>query len=315
MLIFSFFEVCSINANSEWTEWRGDTFHTALEDGEAPKRGELIWKYETGGPINSSPVFRDNEVIIGSDDGYLYGINSTTGILNWRFKTNGPIRSTALIKDDLVYFGSMDGQFYCINVSKERGDPFLVWDYTAEKGIISSAHYYNGTVFFGDLSGHLYRVGNGILHWKYRISRKEIWSSPIIDSLNGYVYITDIGNSWVTIKLNEGTHKRTIGLSGQTNFYSTGVLDSGTLFTVGGDDKKLHAQVVSMTHDNYRWGFYIGESALLGYPLSSQRHMKSAITKIFIYQYILDNICRYMPLYHKTFRSKVDTPFLLIQIL
>ena len=221
----------------------------------------MIWKFSTGGPVNSSPVFRDNEVIIGSDDGYLYGINSTSGKMNWHFKTKGPIRSTALIRDDLAYFGSLDGQFYCINISKERSDPILVWKYTAKNGIISSAHYYNGTVIFGDLSGYVYQVGNGKTHWRIRISDREIWSSPIIDSSNGYVYITDIGNRWVKIKLNEGTLKMTSGLSGQTNLYSTGVYDLETLFLVGGEDKKLHALGVSMESNRNRWRFDIGESA------------------------------------------------------
>jgi hypothetical protein len=102
-----------------------------------------------------------------------------------------------------------------------------------------------------------------VLHWKIKISRKEIWSSPIIDSSSGYVYITDIGNRWVTIRIDEGTQKRLVGLSNVTNFYCSGVLDLETLFILGGNDKKLHAEgtSTSMSSNNYRWGFYIGESA------------------------------------------------------
>ena len=90
----------------------------AEEKGEIPKRGELIWKYSTGNQILSSPVFHNDEVILGSDDGYLYCLNSSTGELNWRYKTNGPIRSTALINGDLAYFGSQDKNFYCTGVYK-----------------------------------------------------------------------------------------------------------------------------------------------------------------------------------------------------
>jgi outer membrane protein assembly factor BamB len=38
--------------------------------------GELKWCYKTGGPIFSSPAVVDGAVYIGSNDGYLYAIES-----------------------------------------------------------------------------------------------------------------------------------------------------------------------------------------------------------------------------------------------
>ena len=141
---------------------------------------------------------------------------------------------------------------------QEGKEPTLIWNYTAENGIRSSAHFYNDSIFFADLSGYVYRIGNGSIYWKTRYAYNEIWSSPIIDTDNGYLYITDIGNKWITIRLEDGNHRRSIGLSKETEFYSTGVLYQGTLFHAGGGDNMLHAEGVSIEPQNYRWGFDCG---------------------------------------------------------
>jgi len=76
---------------------------------------ELAWKFRTDGPIFSSPVVASGVVYIGSWDGSLYAINSTTGQEVWRFNTGGEIFSSPMITDETVYIGSGDGHLYAIH--------------------------------------------------------------------------------------------------------------------------------------------------------------------------------------------------------
>ena len=54
-----------------------------------PSNGNLIWKYATTGPIESSSTVNNNTVYFGSDDGNIYALNTTNGKLIWKYKTGG----------------------------------------------------------------------------------------------------------------------------------------------------------------------------------------------------------------------------------
>jgi outer membrane protein assembly factor BamB len=48
------------------------------------RQGQLIWKYETGGPILYSAAYKDNVVYFASNDSYAYALNAQTGALVWK---------------------------------------------------------------------------------------------------------------------------------------------------------------------------------------------------------------------------------------
>jgi outer membrane protein assembly factor BamB len=47
-------------------------------------------------------------------DGFVYCLDAGTGSLLWKFQTNGPIVSTPAVQDGIVYIGSMDHQVYAL---------------------------------------------------------------------------------------------------------------------------------------------------------------------------------------------------------
>ncbi len=44
----------------------------------------------------------------------MYCLEAGTGALLWKFQTNGPIVSSPAIADGVVYIGSMDHQVYAL---------------------------------------------------------------------------------------------------------------------------------------------------------------------------------------------------------
>ncbi|MGC2575340.1 MAG: PQQ-binding-like beta-propeller repeat protein [Candidatus Nitrosopolaris sp.] len=58
------------------------------------KSGNILWTFETGGEVWSSPSYNGNEIFIGSDDGFLYCLD-IDGKLIWKTKLNGKIRSSS----------------------------------------------------------------------------------------------------------------------------------------------------------------------------------------------------------------------------
>ena len=67
--------------------------------------------------VISSPAINDRTVYIGSNDGNVYALNSTTGSLIWEFYMGGPVESSATIDNNYnsLYVGGDNGQFSCLD--------------------------------------------------------------------------------------------------------------------------------------------------------------------------------------------------------
>jgi len=178
----------------------------ALSEGELVGReehriastGSLIWRYKTGGWVNSSPTISGGRVYVGSWDNYIYCLSSDSGDLIWRFKTGGIVFSSPCVVDGRVYVGSGDCYIYCL--SADSGD--IIWRYETDYGLCSSPAIVNGRVYVGSHDGYIYCLSadNGDLIWRYE-TESFLFSSPaIVDgriyvrSDDGYIYCLSADN-------------------------------------------------------------------------------------------------------------------------
>ena len=112
-----------------------DAFHAVISDGRAYfgssvdhqlrcvdlNNGKVIWQFFTGGPIRLAPTLNKSNVLFGSDDGFVYCLNATTGKEIWRLRaglneemiiargemvSRWPVRTSVLVDDGVAYFGA-----------------------------------------------------------------------------------------------------------------------------------------------------------------------------------------------------------------
>jgi outer membrane protein assembly factor BamB len=77
--------------------------------------GTPIWEYvhEDGSWVESSAVFADGTIYIGSSDALaLQSLDPATGVERWRFETGGWSWSTPLVNGDTVYIGAISASPY-----------------------------------------------------------------------------------------------------------------------------------------------------------------------------------------------------------
>ena len=141
-------------------------------------RGNIIWTFNTGDSIWSSPATNNHEIFIGSDDCYLYSINLNGG-LNWKRMLEGKIRATpSLMKStNSLFIGTHKGIMYCL----DQSDGSIKWKYETGKPILSSVAISKDHIFFGCSDKKIYSLHsiNGSIKWKYETGDK-VWSSPVI---------------------------------------------------------------------------------------------------------------------------------------
>jgi outer membrane protein assembly factor BamB len=98
--------------------------------------GAVRWDFATRDEIRSSPALGlDGTVIVGSDDGGIYGVRASDGTQAWRVATSGRVRASARIDaDGYVFIGSEDDVLYALD---PRGA--VAWTVTLGADIDSSA--------------------------------------------------------------------------------------------------------------------------------------------------------------------------------
>ncbi|MBN1539594.1 MAG: PQQ-binding-like beta-propeller repeat protein [Candidatus Thermoplasmatota archaeon] len=258
-LLFIVITMSSAPSRGSWTEWRGDPLHSAFEDGPPPEEGELIWSYLTGDQVLSSPVFHDEGLLIGSDDGNLYCLDPELGELLWKYKTGSSIQATPLVMNGRAYFGSFDRNLYCISLpqSGTGGAGLLEWNVSLHGQVLSSCHWYEGSVVTADNMGYLYRIDEeGEMIWEKHLSDLDFWASPLIIDDAGMAIIGNIGKELWLIDLSGGDilWKKTF-LSG-AEFYSSGTYLDGIFYISGGIDEMFYA--IRVSDGEIVWSFDIG---------------------------------------------------------
>lgn len=138
----------------------------------APRQGilgELVWSFDLGTTIQTSPTFTpDGTLVIGADDWAYYGItpprDGKPATVKWRFQTQGTlITSPAVDADGTVYVASMDGNVYALEPPGEAGQPVKVrWTFSSGRRDAEGG-FENAPALDGE--GALYTGGNdGILY-------------------------------------------------------------------------------------------------------------------------------------------------------
>lgn len=144
---------------------------------------DLVWKFGTGGPVDSSARYSNGHIFIAGQDNYLYSLDQATGSKIWSFKTADTIFSSPAVVEGVVYTGSLDGFLYAVH--QETGEE--KWRFNADKDIVSSPYHWEGSAFISNLQGDVFAVDaeTGDKIWKFESGSRSISSAVILD---GVVY-------------------------------------------------------------------------------------------------------------------------------
>lgn len=108
--------------------------------------GEEIWGVEhLGWYVTASPGFHDGTILVGTNDGTLYGVAANTGDEQWSADLNGPMVTNPCIVDGTAYFGRTDNAVTAVDVAS--GDEH--WT-TSVATTPTSPTVADGTVFVGE---------------------------------------------------------------------------------------------------------------------------------------------------------------------
>jgi len=121
----------------------------------APNTNQTLWKFHTGGPVDS-PVVSDGVVYFGSLDDKVYALNASNGALIWNYTTGANVLSPSAVAEGMVFVGSYDGKVYAMEASRCR----LIWNYLTGGTVVSSPAVAGGMVYVGSYDHVVYAFGS-----------------------------------------------------------------------------------------------------------------------------------------------------------
>lgn len=251
----------------------------------AQSPGTVLWTFETGDVIQSSPALApDGTIYFGSHDGRLYALNPD-GSKKWEFRTLANIPSSPVVaKDGTIYIASLDKMLYAITPEGRikwliapgsaiaatpalgaGGEIYVAtafnrlcaihpagskkWDFNAGGNLVSSPLVNaQGLICFGCQDGKFYAVKpDGSVEWTFTASDK-INSSPALGS-DETLYFGSFGGKLHAMHP-DGSSKWEYE-TGNSIRSSPAIGLDGAIY-IGSDDGKLHA--VS-PEGNLRWTY------------------------------------------------------------
>ncbi len=177
--------------------FRGDARHSGVfQTRGVDELGGVRWRFQTDGPVRSSPVVAEGTVYVGSTDGHLYAIEASTGQETWRVDVGSPVSSSPAVAGGLVLFVSADGAFHAVDADtgalrwQFATGAVLPWEWGFEGWdvYLASAAVQGESVVFGGGDGTVYALDlqSGEERWRFSTDMR-IRSTPAISE--GVVYI------------------------------------------------------------------------------------------------------------------------------
>ncbi|MGA8848572.1 MAG: PQQ-binding-like beta-propeller repeat protein [Dehalococcoidia bacterium] len=164
----------------------------------------------TAQPIGgwSGPTVHDGIIYVGSRDGRVVAINSSTQSPQWDYSINTAIYTTPIVDGDLVYVGTYSGQVLALSTlarsqnltfpQKKYGE--WEWDCPIENAksnaIVAELAMSEDALYVASSNGRVYSLdkGTGDENWKREdipVLAEKLWTSPVIQGDTLYVSTFD----------------------------------------------------------------------------------------------------------------------------
>ena len=160
--------------------------------------GKRSWAKKLASASESSPMVVKKLVIVGSQDGTVYGISSRTGKIRWRYRSAGPVKAAVAYNRGRIYFGNYAGQMTALRAR----DGKRIWvSGTSGRSFGRAGNFYAtpavayGRVYAGNTDGRVYSfaASSGRLAWT-RSTGSFVYAAPAVAKVKGLAPAVYIGS-------------------------------------------------------------------------------------------------------------------------
>lgn len=172
------------------------TYAMRLSDGKAS------WSTGDAGASISDVVASGQNVLIGSLDGSLHAIDTTSGAPRWQFTADGWVTGAPLVAGDTIYAGTMGGSVYALTLDGQQR-----WRFTldgAKPEFRATPALVNGTLVAVSRRGVLVGLdpATGQQRWRSEIADVRLDASPL--AVDGSIFLATTKHALIRVDASSG---------------------------------------------------------------------------------------------------------------
>lgn len=182
----------------------------------------------------------DDTVYLAANE-QVFALDVESGDELWAFPDEsdreiGPFYATPLLENETVVVGGFgDGKLYTLSQS----DGGQNWAVETDASIVEGAVSTNGKVVVGNNEGEVYLIDTETQQEQMILqAKKPIWAVPLVDEVNGRIYIAAMDHRLYAVDLESGEQLWSFKAGGA--LAGTPALDDGVLY-LGALDSNLYA--------------------------------------------------------------------------
>jgi outer membrane protein assembly factor BamB len=118
------------------------------------EHGIFLWSFATGDVVASRPAVVGDEVIFGSEDRTVYGLDAATGAERWEQVIGGAVVSWPVVVGNLAAIGSDDSRVFGLDPTNGE----IKWTYEGDDALVAAGS--DGAVYLLDERGKRVRSWN-----------------------------------------------------------------------------------------------------------------------------------------------------------
>ncbi len=199
-------------AADAWPQFRGTPGLTGVATVAPPAALKVLWSYEAGDLVDSSPAIADSRVFVGVGSGHLVALNLSDGKEIWRYQVQQAIgESSPAVSGGIVYIGDLMGIVHAVNAAD--GKP--IWTFKTGSEIKSSPVVVGDRVLIGSYDSKLYALSatDGKLLWTVE-TENYVHATPAV--ADGLVYLAGCDELFRAIRVSDGSIAFTVAFGANT---------------------------------------------------------------------------------------------------
>lgn len=144
--------------------------------------GNILWEYDTGAPIMTTPAVVDGRVHVVNLKGRLVTLD-TNGRLLWEYTVPGDVYANPVVAGGKVFLGTVNGTFYAFDAANGGTGP--AWSYPVGAMIDTAPVEIGGKVVFAaeNMTAYALSVSDGALVWTAALPGARTWNGHPVASI------------------------------------------------------------------------------------------------------------------------------------
>jgi len=238
------------------------------EQGAPVRHPVLAWRFQTGGPLRSSPAIDGGTVYVGATDGRLHAIDLASGTTTWTTAIGSAVASTPALSADRVFVSTRGNAVVALarpsgkeiwraptgsDVATHPGGEH--WDYFSSSPIVVGSAVIVGS---GDGQLHALRADSGAVMWTFKADGR-IRGSPrvkdgtlVFGTIRGSVYAVSVADGRQRWRFETDGYRIDSAAAGfdRTSVIASAAFSDDVVY-IGGRDGRFYA--LSIADGRERW--------------------------------------------------------------